>query len=129
MYQVSVRDHIMIAHSLSGEVFGPSQRLHGATYVVDLSVRGPSLDGDGVLVDIAWLARVLRTALDEIDRRNLDDVPAFSGRNSTTEAVAAHIADSVGSAVGGYPGLVGLTVTLHESPSAWASCERTLETS
>ncbi len=124
MYEVSVRDHVMVAHSLRGEVFGPSQRLHGATYVVDASVRGPALDPDGVLVDIARLAGLLREVLDGIDRRNLDELPAFAGRNSTTEVVATHVAQLVaaGLAADGTEGLTGLTVTLHESPSAWAGC-------
>lgn len=126
MYEVSVRDHVMIAHSLRGEVFGPSQRLHGATYVVEASVRGPALDGDGVLVDIAWLAGTLRRVLDGVDRRNLDELPEFAGTNSTTEVVARYVADRVAAVVGGHPGLVALRVTLHESPSAWASFERPL---
>lgn len=132
MYTVTVRDHIMIAHSLHGEIFGPSQRMHGATYVVDLALRGSSLDENGILVDISAASSALRGVLDELDRRNLDEVPAFAARNSTTEAVARHIADGVAAAVAGgalgEPGrqLAGLCVTVHESPSAWASFDREL---
>lgn len=130
MYTVTVRDQIMIAHSLRGAVFGPSQRLHGATYVVDLSLRGTHVDEDGILVDIAAAGAALRGVLDDLDRRNLDEVPAFAGRNSTTEAVARHIADGVAAAIDGgmlgpaAQGLSALGVTVHESPTAWASYER-----
>jgi 6-pyruvoyl-tetrahydropterin synthase len=130
MYTVSVSDHIMIAHSLRGEVFGPSQRLHGATYVVQASFRGETLDGDGIVVDIGRAAAELRAVLDQFDRRNLDDDPAFTGRNSTTEVLAREIADRLADRVSGLgPGAAGLTalaVTLHESPVASASYERTL---
>jgi 6-pyruvoyl-tetrahydropterin synthase len=133
MYTVTVRDHMMIAHSLRGAAFGPSQRLHGATYIVDVSFRGPQLNADGVLVDIAGASDRLRAVLDELDRRNLDEVPEFAGRNSTTETLATHIADRIAEAVtGGAFGpagahLIGMTVTLTESPAAWASCERSLQ--
>lgn len=130
MYTVTVRDHIMIAHSLHGAVFGPSQRMHGATYVVDLALRGTSLDENGILVDIAAASAALRVVLDGLDRRNLDELPAFAGRNSTTEVVARHIADGVAAAVHalGKAGrqLTGLGVTVHESPAAWASYDREL---
>lgn len=132
MFGVTVRDHVMVAHSLRGEVFGPSQRLHGATYVVDVTLRGPALDETGVLVDIALASRVVRTILDRIDRRNLDELPEFAGCNSTTEVVARYIADEVAAraAAGDLgPGgarLTGLVVTLHESPVAWASYERSV---
>lgn len=132
MYTVSVRDHIMVAHSLTGELFGPSQRLHGATYVVDLALRGPELDPHGVLVDIGRAGEALRAVLDEVDRRNLDDLPEFAGRNSTTEALARHLADRVAARIAagefgsGSEGLTGLVMTLHESPTAWASYERDL---
>lgn len=133
MFTVTVRDHIMVAHSLRGEVFGPSQRLHGATYVVDASFYGPDLDEDGILLDIGMASVVLRRVLSELDRRNLDDEDAFAGRNSTTEAVARHIADRLAGEVHGGElaaasgALTGLTVTLHESPVAWAQYDRALE--
>ncbi|WP_347352899.1 6-carboxytetrahydropterin synthase [Intrasporangium sp.] len=133
MYTVTVRDHVMVAHSLRGEVFGPSQRLHGATFVVDAAFRGPNLDDDGILVDIGRAAAHLREVLDELDRRNLDDVAVFAGRNSTTEAVARYVADQLAErAVAGVLGsaarrLAGLAVTVHESPVAWATYERALE--
>jgi 6-pyruvoyl-tetrahydropterin synthase len=130
MYTVTVSDHIMIAHSLRGEVFGPSQRLHGATYVVDASFQGETLDGDGIVVDIGRAAAELRAVLDQLDRRNLDDDPAFARRNSTTEVLASEIADRLAERVPalgrGAAGLTALTVTLHESPVAWASFQRTL---
>lgn len=132
MYTVTVSDHIMIAHSLRGEVFGPSQRLHGATYVVDASFRAEHLDPDGIVVDIGLVATQLRQVLDTLDRRNLDDVAPFDKTNSTTEAVARHIADQLAAgAVSGALGpsgskLAGIAVTLHESPTAWATYERAL---
>ena len=130
MYTVTVSDHIMIAHSLRGEVFGPSQRLHGATYVVQASFRGETLDGDGIVVDIGAAGAELRAVLDQVDRRNLDDDPAFADRNSTTEVLAREIADRLAERVPalgpGAAGLIALAVTLHESPVASASYERTL---
>ncbi|MDN5798003.1 MAG: 6-carboxytetrahydropterin synthase [Intrasporangium sp.] len=133
MYTVTVRDHIMIAHSLRGEVFGPSQRLHGATYVVDAAFRGGELDDDQILVDIGQAAAQLRGVLDGLDRRNLDDEAVFADRNSTTEAVARYIADrlaelaSTGALGPAGRHLSSVLVTLHESPVAWASYERSLE--
>ncbi len=135
MFTVTVRDHIMVAHSLSGEVFGPSQRLHGATYVVDASFRGPALDDDGILVDIGRAGTELRDVLAALDRRNLDEEPVFAGHNSTTEVLARHIADSLAQRVDAGrlgPGgreLTQVVVTLHESPVAWACYERTLGSS
>lgn len=131
MYTVTVRDHIMVAHSLRGEVFGPSQNLHGATFVVDAAFRGTEVDDDGVLLDIARTQAVLREVLDTLDRRNLDDDPAFAARNSTTELVARLIADRVAERVaagelGPAAALSAVAVTLHESPNAWACYERTL---
>ena len=93
MFSVTVRDHMMIAHSLRGEVFGPAQRLHGATFVVDASFRRASLDADGVVVDIGRAAEALRAVLGELTYRNLDDEPDFAGVNTTTEALAKVIAD------------------------------------
>ena len=132
MFSVTVRDHIMIAHSLRGEVFGPAQRLHGATYVVDATFRRADLDADGVVVDIGRAADVLHGVLAELTYRNLDDEPAFASMNTSTEALARVIADRLAArAQAGDLGdagqeLDGLLVTLHESHIAWASYERPL---
>ncbi len=132
MFSVTVRDHMMIAHSLQGEVFGPAQRLHGATYVVDATFRRAVLDADGIVVDIGRAAQELRAVLAELTYRNLDDEPAFAGINTTTEALARVIADRLAERVpAGALGerareLDALAVTLHESHLAWASCERPL---
>jgi 6-pyruvoyl-tetrahydropterin synthase len=132
MFSVTVRDHMMIAHSLRGEVFGPAQRLHGATYVVDATFRRPELDADGIVVDIGRATDALREVLSEMDYRNLDDDPVFARDNSTTEALARLIADRIAERVqagelGESAGeLSGLVVTLHESHVAWASYERDL---
>ena len=125
MYSVTVRDHMMIAHSLRGEVFGPAQRLHGATYVVDATFRRATLDADGVVIDIGRAADALRAVLGELGYRNLDDEVEF---NTTTEALAREIADRLADRVraGGLGELDGLVVTLHESHVAWASYERPL---
>ncbi len=129
MYTVTVRDHIMIAHSFRGDVFGPAQRLHGATYVVDLELRRPDLDEDGIVVDIGKATDALRAVLADLSYRNLDDEPAFAGRNSTTEAIAREIFDRMVAAIrqdrlgpGGYA-VESLRVTLHESHVASASYE------
>jgi 6-pyruvoyl-tetrahydropterin synthase len=130
MFSVTVRDHMMIAHSLNGEVFGPAQRLHGATYVVDATFRGADLDADGIVVDIGRAADELRAVVGELNHRNLDDEAAFAGMNTTTEALARVIADRLAERVrsGGLGdaarGLTGIAVTLHESHIAWASYER-----
>lgn len=130
MFTVTVRDRLMIAHSMTGAGFGPAQRLHGATYLVEASFRGDRLDGDGVLVDIGRAAGLLREILAELDYRNLDEVPAFSGRNSTTEVVAQDVADRLATRIrdgalgDAASGLTGLVVTLRESDVAWASYER-----
>ena len=132
MFSVTVRDHMMIAHSLRGEVFGPAQRLHGATYVVDATFRRATLDADGIVVDIGHAAEVLRAVLGELGYRNLDEEVEFAGMNTTTEALARVIADRLadrarGGALGeGARELDGLVVTLHESHVAWASYERAL---
>ena len=129
MFSVTVRDHMMIAHSFEGEVFGPAQRLHGATYVVDVTFRGPQLDADDILVDIGLATQHVREVVGELSYRNLDDEPAFAGTNTSTEVLARAIADRVGERVragnlGGAAGQVqGLVVTLHESHVAWASYE------
>ncbi|MEA2167364.1 MAG: hypothetical protein QOF76_664 [Solirubrobacteraceae bacterium] len=124
MFSVTVRDHMMIAHSLRGAVFGPSQRLHGATYVVDATFRRATLDDDGIVVDIGKAADALRAALADLDRRNLDDVPDLRGMNTTTEVLARVIADRL--AAHEFGALDALEITLRESPVAWASYERAL---
>jgi 6-pyruvoyl-tetrahydropterin synthase len=122
VFSVTVRDHMLIAHSLRGEVFGAAQRLHGATYVVDATFRRAALDADGIVIDIGRAADALRAVLAELGYRNLDDELAF---NTTTEALAKLVADRLAIALGD-AGLDGLTVTLHESHVAWASYERPL---
>jgi len=132
MFSVTVRDHMMIAHSFRGEVFGPAQRLHGATFVVDATFRRATLDADNVVVDIARAAEELHTVVGGLSYRNLDDEAAFAGTNTTTEALAQVIADRLAERVhAGALGeaareLAGLTVTLHESHIASASYERAL---
>jgi 6-pyruvoyl-tetrahydropterin synthase len=125
MFSVTVRDHMMIAHSFQGEVFGPAQRLHGATYVVDATFRRAALDSDNIVVDIGRAAELLHAVLGELSYRNLDDEPAFAGMNTSTEALAQVVADRLAAHVEGW-GLDGLVVTLHESHVAWASYERPL---
>ena len=132
MFSVTVRDHMMIAHSFRGEVFGPAQRLHGATFVVDATFRRAALDADGIVVDIGRATEELHAVLAELTYRNLDDEPAFAGMNTTTEALARAVADRLAERVhAGALGdtareLDGLVVTLHESHVAWASYERPL---
>jgi len=132
VFSVNVRDHMMIAHSLRGEAFGPAQRLHGATYVVDATFRRATLDADGIVVDIGRAAAGLREVLADLTYRNLDDESALAGVNTTTEVLARVIADRLAERVlGGTMGegareLEALVVTLHESHIAWASYERPL---
>ena len=132
MFSVTVRDHIMIAHSLDGEVFGPAQRLHGATFVVDATFAGERLDADGIVVDIGRAADALRAVVADLGYRNLDDEADLAGMNTTTEALARLIADRLADRAGsgalgeGARGLDGLVVTLRESHIAWASYERSL---
>jgi 6-pyruvoyl-tetrahydropterin synthase len=132
VFSVTIRDHLMIAHSLRGEVFGPAQRLHGATYVVDATFRRATLDADGVVVDIGRAAEALRAVVGELGYRNLDDELDFAGMNTTTEALARVVADRLadraraGALGDGALELDGLVVTLHESHVAWASYERPL---
>lgn len=129
MYTVCVRDHFMIAHSFQGEVFGPAQRLHGATYVVDLELRRPDLDSDGVVVDIGRLGENLRAVLAELNYRNLNEAREFVGRNTTTEFLAREIFDRIAARIEdgqlgpNVAGLSSMRVTLRESPTAWASYE------
>ena len=132
MFSVTVRDHMMIAHSFHGEVYGPAQRLHGATYVVDATFRRPELDADNIVVDIGRAATALAAILAELNYRNLDEEPAFTGMNTSTEALAQVVADRLvdrvraGDLGAGAHGLSGVSVTLHESHIAWASYERSL---
>jgi 6-pyruvoyl-tetrahydropterin synthase len=132
VFSVTVRDHMMIAHSLRGEVFGPAQRLHGATYVVDATFRRATLDADGIVVDIGRAGEALRAVVAELGYRNLDDEADFAGMNTTTEALARVVGDRLaesarsGALGDGARELDGLVVTLHESHVAWASYERPL---
>jgi 6-pyruvoyl-tetrahydropterin synthase len=132
MFSVTVRDHMMVAHSLRGEVFGPAQALHGATYVVDATVRAASLDDDGLVVDIGRTASALASVVGALSYRNLDDDPSLAGLNTTTERLAQVVADRLAERVGagdlGRDGaeLASLLVTLRESHVAWASYERDL---
>ena len=127
MYSVTVRDHVMIAHSFKGQVFGPAQRLHGATYVVDVELKRPDLGADGIVVDIGRAAEALRLVLAELNYRNLDEVPAFEGRNTTTEFLARVVFDRLVGAIRrgdlgpGASAIEQIRVTLHESHVASAS--------
>jgi 6-pyruvoyl-tetrahydropterin synthase len=132
MFSVTVRDHVMIAHSFRGEVFGPAQRLHGATYVVDATFYGEQLDADGIVVDIGRASAELHAVLADLHYTNLDEHPAFVGRNTTTEVLAKEIADRIADrVVAGALGeaarqLATIAVTLKESHIAWATYERAL---
>ena len=132
MFSVTVRDHMMIAHSFRGDVFGPAQRLHGATYVVDATFRSETLDSDNIVVDIGRAAQELQAVVGELSYRNLDDEPAFADTNTSTEALAQVVADRLaerirsGALGAGGRRLVGIAVTLHESHIAWATYERPL---
>ena len=129
MYSVTVRDHVMIAHSLKGDVFGPAQNLHGATFVVDATFRRPELDPDGMVVDIGRASEQLKAIVADLNYRNLDEDPAFAGKNTTTEVLAREVFDRLVRAV--HAGMLGdaargvssLCVTLTESPVAWGSYE------
>lgn len=129
MYSVTVRDHVMIAHSFTGQVFGPAQRLHGATYVVDVELKRPDLDADGIVADIGRAAGALRRVLADLNYRNLDELPAFAGRNTTTEFLARVVFDGLIAAIGrgdlgpGAGAIEQIRVTLHESHVASASFE------
>ncbi|GLW67107.1 hypothetical protein Arub01_53500 [Actinomadura rubrobrunea] len=132
MFSLTVRDHFMIAHSFRGEVFGPAQRLHGATYVVDATFRRAELDADNLVVDIGLATRELKQVLGALDYRNLDEEPEFAGVNTSTEFLAKVIADRLAERVHagalgeGARGLSGIAVTLRESHIAWATYERAL---
>ena len=129
MFSVTVRDHMMIAHSFRGQVFGPAQRLHGATYVVDVELKRPGLDPDGIVVDIGRATDALRRVLADLNYRNLDELPSFAGRNTTTEMLARVVFDGLVASIG--RGELGpdagaierIRVTLHESHIASASFE------
>ena len=129
MYTVSVRDHIMIAHSFRGEVFGPAQKLHGATYVVDVDFRSTSLDDNGIVIDIGLATDAVHRILGDLNYKNLDDDPSFKGRNTTTEVLAHTVFDRIAAAIGrgelgpGGRGVESLRVTLNESHVASASYE------
>lgn len=134
MYSLAVSSHFMIAHSFVGEIFGPAQQLHGATYAVEAEFRRAALDANGLVCDIGLALATLKAVLDELDFRNLDDVAEFRGRNTTTEFLAGEIFRRLalrirGGALG--PGTAGalaaLRIVLHESPVAWAACEGPLE--
>jgi 6-pyruvoyl-tetrahydropterin synthase len=133
MYSVTVRDHFMIAHSFKGEIFGPAQNLHGATYIVDVEFRRVELDSDGLVVDIGAALQALRVVLAELNYRNLDEDPAFEGRNTTTEFLARLVFERIAAeieagALGeGAHGLTALRVTLHESHVASASYDGALQ--
>ncbi|MDH2443761.1 6-carboxytetrahydropterin synthase [Amnibacterium sp. CER49] len=130
MFSITVRDHVLVAHSLTGDAFGPAQRLHGATYVVDATLRRRSLGPDGTVADLAAAAALLRAVLDPLDRRNLDDDPALAGVNTTTEVLARVVADRLHERIA--DGALGddgsaieaIAVTLAESPVASATYER-----
>ncbi|WP_163559344.1 6-carboxytetrahydropterin synthase [Halomonas sp. NO4] len=132
MYSLTVRDHFMIAHSFAGKVFGPAQRTHGATYVVDATFQRPELDADDLVVDIGLAAAALKGVLGAYDLRNLDELDAFQGRNTTTEFLARRVFDGLAAAIAagelgpGAAGLEALRITLHESHIAWASYEGAL---
>jgi 6-pyruvoyl-tetrahydropterin synthase len=132
VFSVTVRDHMMIAHSFHGEVFGPAQRLHGATYIVDATFRRAALDADNIVVDIGRAAEELHAVVGELSYRNLDDEAAFDGMNTSTEALAQVVADRLaerlhaGALGDAGRGLAGIAVTLRESHVAWASYDRTL---
>ena len=136
MFRVTVRDHIMVAHSFRGEVFGPAQRLHGATFVVDLELARRELDANGIVVDIGLLGELLKGVLAPLNYRNLDELPEFAGRNTTTEVLAREIcerardritAGALGEEAAG--ALDAIKVTLGESHVAWASYEAKLRVS
>jgi len=132
MFSVSVRDHFMIAHSFKGSVFGPAQKLHGATYVVDMEFRRSELDPDGIVVDIGRASDGLRELLSALNFRNLDDDPTLRGRNTTTEFLAFVIHERMAAKIAAGElgpharGLTSLRVTLHESHVAWAAYEAAL---
>ena len=132
MFSLTVRDHVMVAHSFNGEVFGPAQRLHGATFIVDATFSRPELDADNIVVDIGLATTELHEVLADLNYRNLDEVPEFAGINTSTEFLAKIIADRLvervhaGTLGEGAKGLAEISVMLRESHVAWASYRRAL---
>ena len=132
MFSITVRDHLMVAHSFRGAVFGPAQRLHGATFIVDATFRRPELDADNIVVDIGLATQELGGVVGELNYRNLDNEPDFANTNTSTEFLAKVVADRLADRVHagalgeGARGLAGITVTLHESHIAWATYSRPL---
>ena len=132
MYTVRVRDHMMIAHSFKGEIFGPAQRLHGATFVVDVEFRRPEPDEDGIVVDIGRALDALKATIAEVNYRNLDEIPEFAGRNTTTEFMARWVFDRFAAAIqagrlgAGAKGITSIKVEIGESHVAWAGYEGTI---
>ena len=133
MYSLAVSDHVMIAHSFVGEIFGPAQQLHGATYAVEMELRRMQLDGNGLVCDIGLALALLKSVLGEINYRNLDDMPVFRGRNTTTEFLAGEIFRRLEERIakgalgpGTTGALASMRITLRESPVAWAACEAPL---
>ncbi|GHC17354.1 hypothetical protein GCM10010082_05620 [Kushneria pakistanensis] len=132
MYSLTVRDHVMIAHSFNGQIFGPAQKLHGATYIVDVTFKRPELDQDDLIVDIGLASQTLSEVLSDINMQNLDEIEEFKGRNTTTEFMARVIFDRMAASIEADQlgetgkGLTALSVTLHESHIAWASYEGSL---
>ncbi len=132
MYSLNVREHFMIAHSFKGDIFGPAQGMHGATYIVDLEMRRPQLDSDGLVVDIGLASQSLAAVLAELNYKNLNEVPEFAGKNTTTEFLASVIFDRIAKLIKqgklgpAASGLTSLKVTLHESHVAWAAFEAEL---
>ena len=129
MFSLTVREHIMIAHSFRGEIFGPAQKLHGATYLVDVEFRRSDLDADGLVIDIGLASQALKDLLSPLNYRNLDELPDFAGQNTTTEFMAKVIFDSMAARIAegalgeSAKGLSGLKITLWESHVAWAAFE------
>ena len=132
MFSITVRDHLMVAHSLKGAVFGPAQRLHGATYVVDVTLRRDGLGPDGIVADLGLAGRALQAVLEPLAYRNLDDVPELAGMNTTTEVLARLIADRFAERIHGDElgregrEIARIVVTLHATPTASAAYERAL---
>jgi 6-pyruvoyltetrahydropterin/6-carboxytetrahydropterin synthase len=130
MYSVGVSDYCMVAHSLADPVFGPAQRLHGATYTVEVEVHSTALGGHNVVMDLGALRAIVRRVLAPIDYSNLDDHPAFQGRISTSERLAVYFAEMIVDAIAELPEDARpvepayLRVRLRESPNAWAGCQR-----
>lgn len=132
MFSLTVRDHVMVAHSFNGEVFGPAQQLHGATFIVDATFSRSELDADNIVVDIGLATRELNQVLGDLNYRNLDEVPEFAGINTSTEFLAKVVADRLaervhaGSLGEGAKGLAEISVLLRESHVAWAGYRRAL---